>query len=43
MDQMKLSAACKLFLEDVEARKLRPSTRRGYDFALRQLQEHYNA
>ncbi len=40
---MKLSEACELFLEDAEARKLRPSTRRGYGFALRLLHEHYTA
>ena len=40
---MKLSEACQSFLEDVEARRLRPLTRRGYDFVLGQLQEHYKA
>ena len=40
---MKLSEACNLFLNDVRARKLKPSTQRAYDFALRHLQEHCTA
>ena len=42
-ERMKLSEACDLYLNDVRARKLRPSTQRAYDVALRHLQEHCTA
>ena len=40
---MTLSEAGKRFLEDARARKLKPSTQRAYDFALRHLQQHCTA
>ena len=40
---MKLSEACDLFLNDLLARKVKPSTQRAYDVSLRHLQQHCTA